>query len=76
MVVPYIIGEIIAKDNLNIEYLMQTFKNLFLSKITNANSSNILLTNSPLACVIKVCSNGGTIYIIFKLIAKDNYNAL
>ena len=26
----YIIGEIIAKDNLNIENLMQTFKNLLL----------------------------------------------
>ena len=25
----YIIGEIIAKDNLNIENLMQTFENLF-----------------------------------------------
>ena len=28
--VAYIIGEIIAKDNLNIENLMQTFKNLLL----------------------------------------------
>ena len=26
----YIIGEIIAKDNLNIAKLMQTFENLFL----------------------------------------------
>ena len=28
----YIIGEIIAKDNLNIENLMQTFENLLLQK--------------------------------------------
>ena len=28
----YIIGEIIAKDNLNIENLMQSFENLLLQK--------------------------------------------
>ena len=33
----YIIGEIIAKDNLNIENLMQTFE-IFLSKTTQQNS--------------------------------------
>ena len=31
----YIIGEIIAKDNLNIENLMQTFKNLLLQNYRN-----------------------------------------
>ena len=30
----YIIGEIIAKDNLNIENLMQTFENLLLQNYT------------------------------------------
>ena len=27
-----------------------------------------------LVCVIKVCSNGGAIYIIGEIIAKDNFN--
>ena len=68
----YIICEIIAKDNLNIENLMQTFENLF-SKTTQQNSS-ILHTNTPWVCAIKVCSNGGATYIIGKIIAKDNLN--
>ena len=68
----YIIGEIIPKDNLNIENLMQTFENLF-SKTTQQNSL-ILHTNSPWVCVIKVCSNGGATYIIGEIIAKDNLN--
>ena len=33
-----------------------------------------LHTNSPLVCVIKVCSNGGAIYIICKIIVNDNLN--
>ena len=32
----------------------------------------MLHTNSPWACVIKVCSNGGATYIIGEIIAKDN----
>ena len=31
-------------------------------------------TNSPWVCVVKVCSNGGTTYIIGEIIAKDNLN--
>ena len=69
----YIIGEIIAKDNLNIENLMQTFENIFFSKTTQQNFS-ILHTNSPWVCVIKVCSNGGATYNIGEIIAKDNLN--
>ena len=68
----YIIGEIIAKDNLNIENLMQTFENLLLQ---NYSTKFLDITyNSPWVCVIKVCSNGGATYIIGKIIAKDNLN--
>ena len=31
-------------------------------------------TCSPWVCVIKVCSNGGSTYIVGKIIAKDNLN--
>ena len=34
----------------------------------------MLNTSSPWVCVIKVCSNGGTTYIIGKIKAKDNLN--
>ena len=34
----------------------------------------VLHTNSPWAFVIKVCSNGGAIYIIREIIAKDYLN--
>ena len=68
----YISGEIIAKDNLNIENLMQTLK-IFFSKTTQQNSS-ILYTNISWVCVIKVCSNGGATYIIGEKIDKDNLN--
>ena len=68
----YIIGEIIAKDNSNIAKLLQTFENI-LSKTAEQNSK-VLRTNSPWICVILVCSNGGTNYIIGKLIAKDSLN--
>ena len=30
--------------------------------------------NRPWVCAIKVCSSGGTIYIICEIIAKDNLN--
>ena len=64
-----IIGEIIAKDNLNIENLMQTFENLLQNYSTKFL---ILHTNSPWVCVIKVCSNGVATYIIGEVIAKNN----
>ena len=68
----YIIGEIIAKDILNIENLMQTFENLLLQ---NYSTKFLDITyNSPWVCVIKVCSNGGATYIIGEIIAKDNLN--
>ena len=41
----YIIGKIIAKDNLNIENLMQTFENLLLQNYST--KFLILHTNSP-----------------------------
>ena len=34
----------------------------------------MLHTNSSWLCVIKVCSNGGSTYIIGEIIAKDNLN--
>ena len=46
------------------------FENLLLQNCSQ--NSLILHTNSPWVCVIKVCSNGGSTYIIGKLIAKDN----
>ena len=52
---------------------MQTFENLLLQKAIQQNSL-ILHTNSPLVCVIKVCSNGGATYIIGEIIAKENLN--
>ena len=33
-----------------------------------------IFLNSPWVCVIKVCSNGGSTYIIGAIIAKDNLN--
>ena len=62
-----------AKDNLNIENLMQTFENLLLQNYST-KFLYILHTNSPWVCVINVCSNGGATYIIGKIIAKDNLN--
>ena len=69
----YIIGKIIAKDNLNIENLMQTFEKSSSPKLLN----KILryCTNSPCECVILVGSNGGATYIICEIIAKDNLNS-
>ena len=68
----YIIGEIIAKDYLNIENFMQTFKNL---RLQNYSTKFLDITyNSPWVCVIKDCSNGGATYIIGEIIAKDNLN--
>ena len=46
---------------------------MFFSKTTEQNSQ-ILHTNSPCLCVIKVCSNGGAAYINSKLIAEANLN--
>ena len=46
---------------------------IFFSKTAQQNSY-ILHTNSRWVCVIKLCSNGGAIYIIGKIIAKDNLN--
>ena len=65
VVVTYIIGEIIVKDNLNIENLMQTFENLLLQ---------IYSTKFLYITIIKVCSNGGATYINSKLMAKANLN--
>ena len=62
----YIIGEIIAKDNLNIENFLQ---------LQNYSTEFLDIThNSPWVCVIKVRSNGDATYIIGEIIAKDNLN--
>ena len=68
----YIIGEIIAKDNLNIAYLFQTFV-IFFYKATQQDSE-ILYSSDPWECVIKICSNGGANNIVGKIISKDNLN--
>ena len=59
----YIIGEIIAKDNLNIENLMQIFENLLLQNYST-KFLDIAHNYRPWVSAIKVCSNGGTTYII------------
>ena len=60
-----------AKDNLNIENLMQSFENLLLQ---NYCTKFLDITYKPWVCAIKVCSNGGATYIICEIIAKDNLN--
>ena len=35
---------------------------------------NKILTTSPWECVIKVCSNSGTTFILGEIIAKENLN--
>ena len=52
---------------------MQSFKNLLLQNYLT-KFLDIIHTNSPCVCVIKVCSNGGATYIICEIIAKDNLN--
>ena len=37
---------------------------------------NKLFRESPWACVIKVCSNGGAPYIFGEIIAKNNLNTV
>ena len=60
----YIIIEIIAKDNLNIANLMQTFENIFSNYKSAQKDSLIIHTNSPWVHVIKVCSDGGATYTL------------
>ena len=52
-----------TKDNLNVANLMQKPLKILFSENIQQNSF-LLHTNSPWVCVIKVCSNGGAIYII------------
>ena len=52
---------------------MRAFENLILQNYS-AKFLDITYINSPWVCVIKVCSNGGTTYIIGEIIAKDNSN--
>ena len=67
----YIMSEIVATDNLNIANLMQTYQNFYLQNC----STDFLDTANKLPLGInKVCSNGGTNYIITKIIVKDNLN--
>ena len=58
----YIIGEIIAKDNLNMANLLQTFENLLLQ--TYSTEFRDIFPNRPWECVIKICSSGGATCII------------
>ena len=52
---------------------METFENLLLQNYS-IKFLDIAHKNSPWVCVIKICSNGGTTYIICEIIAKDNLN--
>ena len=51
--------------------LMQTFENLLLQNISIEFLD--IAHNSPWACVIKVCSNGISTYIIAEIIAKKQF---
>ena len=51
---------------------MQTFENLILQNYSTEFLD--IIHKWPWICVIKVCSNGGTTYIIGEKIAKDNLN--
>ena len=51
---------------------MQTFENLLLQN--HRTISQILYTNGPWVCLIKICSNGGATYIIGKITAQNNLN--
>ena len=71
--ITYSNGEIIVNDNLNKANLLQTFENVLLQYSTEfLDIAHIYC--SPWVYVIKDCSNGGTTYIIGKIIAKDNFN--
>ena len=52
----------------------QDFKKLKQMVSLEEFKDKVLHTNSPWACVIKVCPNGGAIYSIGEIIAKDNLN--
>ena len=66
--------QINGKDNLNIENLMQSFENILLQNYSTYFLHIGHKKLSPWVCVNKICSNGGTTYIIGKIIAKDNLN--
>ena len=55
------LGEIITID---MEKLLQNFSTEFSD----------VATSSPWECVINICSNGGNIYIMDKILTKDNLN--
>ena len=48
---------------------MQTFENLLLENYSTKFLD--ISINNPWVCVIKVCSNGGTTYIIGEIIARQ-----
>ena len=54
----YINSKLIAKANLNIAIVMQTFENLILQNCST-EFYDIAHTHGPWVCVIKVCSDGG-----------------
>ena len=56
----YINSKLIAKANLNIAIVMQTFENLILQNCsTEFYDIAHTHTHGPWVCVIKVCSNDG-----------------
>ena len=72
MVGPPTLSGKIAKENLKIADLMQTF----FSSPRRLNRILRYCTLSPWVCVINtcICSNGGYVYIITEIIAKVNLN--
>ena len=54
----YINSKLIARANLNIAIVMQTFANLILQNCST-EFYDIAYTHGPWVCLIKVCSNGG-----------------
>ena len=56
----------------NLVSVYKTFKNLLLQNYSTVFFD--IATYSPWVCLIKVCSNGGTAYIIREIIVKNNLN--
>ena len=54
---------------------MQTFENILLQNYST-EFFDTALTNSPWVSVNKFCSNGGTTYIIGKIIFKNSLNII
>ena len=68
-------GRTLNMEKCKIWFLFTRPFKIFFSKTTKQNAE-VLHTNSPWGCLIKVCSNVGSTYIISEIIAKNNLNII